>query len=97
MEGAWSFAGWYCRSGDTLSGPFLPEQIKRLMKSRRLRPSDRVWERWEYGRQALLFPALASTASADSSPPQPRRQSRSDSCRAGRGRVAIAAVGPAAR
>jgi hypothetical protein len=70
MERAWSFAGWYCRRGGTLSGPFRPEQIKRLVHSRRLRPTDRVWEKWTHGRESLLFPALASTASglAKSSP-----------------------------
>ena len=47
MGRAWSFAGWYCRSGDILSGPFRPEQIKNLVMSRRLRPSDRVWEALE--------------------------------------------------
>ncbi len=65
MERAWSFAGWYCRRGATLSGPFRPEQIRKLVESRRLRPSDRVWERWRRRRQSYLFPALASTASAE--------------------------------
>ena len=65
MERAWRFAGWYCQRGGTLSGPLRPEQIKRLVKSRLLSPSDRVWERWRQGRRTLLFPALASTASAE--------------------------------
>jgi hypothetical protein len=61
MEGAWSFAGWYCRRGDTLSGPLRPEQIKSLVAGRRLRLSDRIWERWTHGPESLYFPALVST------------------------------------
>ena len=63
MERAWSFAGWYCRRGKSLSGPFRPEHIKKLVARGRLRPSDRVWEKWTHGRESLLFPALAGTAS----------------------------------
>jgi hypothetical protein len=69
MERAWSFAGWYCRRGDTLSGPFRPEQIKRLVARRGLLPADRVWEKWTHGGESLLFPALASTASGVPLPP----------------------------
>jgi len=64
MERAWSFTGWYCRRGDTLSGPLRPEQIKRLVIRRRLHLSDRVWERWAHGRETLFFPALVSTVVA---------------------------------
>jgi hypothetical protein len=64
MERAWRFAGWYCRRGDSLSGPLRPEDIKKLVSRRRLRPADRIWEKWTRGRKSFLFPALATTASA---------------------------------
>ncbi len=63
MGRAWSFSGWYCRRGETLSGPFRPEHIKKLVARGRLRLADRLWEKWTRGRESLFFPALVGTAS----------------------------------
>jgi hypothetical protein len=64
MAKEWSFAGWYHRRGGVLVGPLAARHIRRLVASGRLRPSDRVWERWQCGHESLMVPALASTACA---------------------------------
>jgi hypothetical protein len=76
MDRAWSFAGWYCRHGETLSGPFRPEQIKTLVASGRLRLTDRIWERWSCGWDSLFFPALVSTVFASGQKAALKRQAK---------------------
>ena len=68
MKGEWSFVGWCWRHNDTLSEPVPTEQIRQLVASGHLRPTDRVWESWQHGPENLMFPALASTAFQGASP-----------------------------
>lgn len=58
----WAFQGWFLKRDDLTSGPLSPEEIGRLLADRRLRLTNRLWERWEEDGESVLCPALVLTA-----------------------------------
>jgi hypothetical protein len=57
-----SFAGWYYKRDGQRHGPFSTAEVRSLVASGRLHPSDPVWGKWVDGDDCRLAAALARAA-----------------------------------